>query len=128
MRTENRKERESSAGHTDNSLLGLLDREFGRKFDRPRDGFDPGRIVAANRDGRPLAFGLSCSRGFAVSSMIDEDRLRQAVSAYEPEELELQPVCDYLMGLLPKRPQPWRPRKETADGRKCEFCLVLRFL
>jgi len=121
MDQDNRKQN-AKQGMQNDEVIQNLDREFAPLFGWPLEM--KCNQIAVAQDGRhPLAFGASCSRGFVVSSVVDEESLRQSVDECQPEDLGKQAIRDKLIALLPRRVKPW----QSADNVLL-FCSSTNFI
>lgn len=88
---------------SESRIIELLDSEFAAIFKWPLAKLSQGQIVVAGGASHPLAFGVTCSRGFAVSKAIPEGELRTAVAGCRAHDLLGPPIKQRLLALLPPR-------------------------
>ena len=88
---------------SESRIIELLDSEFAAVFKWPLEGMSRERIAVAGGASHPLAFGVTCSRGFVVSRAIPEGDLRAAVVGCRAQELLSPPIKQRLLALLAPR-------------------------
>jgi len=89
-----------------NEVIKLLDEMFAMSFGWRPEELKVGKVAFITDGKRMLTFGMTCSRGFVVTNLIDESALRVAVRDRRPDDLCSQQMKQRLIALLPRRGKP----------------------
>jgi len=98
-------------------VIKLLDEVFAMSFGWRPEELKVGEVTLITDGRSTLVFGVTCSRGFVVTNLIEESALRVAVRDCCPDHLCRQQMKQRLIALLPRRDEPL-----SVSGNVLLFC------